>query len=154
MLQSIHPIEFTYVYVTGFDKSQLPRTQWQGWLFTTTRFLHQLTNNPCVYHCHCFPDLLFLGLVSRAYLTCSSARVVFKWQWCEQTSTHPARNCHTTGQKAWRSNWLLFVTFRAQMGLRWDLLVVSTSTRGGTRATSVAPYHPRPPPLWSFVIVV
>jgi len=41
-------------------------TQWQGWLFTTTQFLHQWTNNSCVHHCHCFPGLLYLGFVSRA----------------------------------------------------------------------------------------
>jgi len=29
-----------------------------------------------------------LGLVSWACLTCSSARVVFKWQWCEWTSSY------------------------------------------------------------------
>jgi len=52
--------------MTRFDKSQLPRTQCQGWLFTTTQFLHQWTNNPFVYHYHCFPGLLFLGFVSRA----------------------------------------------------------------------------------------
>jgi len=39
----------TYVYVTRFDKSWLPHTEWHGWVFTTTRFLHQWTNNPCVY---------------------------------------------------------------------------------------------------------
>jgi len=59
------------LFVTGFDKSRLSHTQWQGY-FTTTWFLHQWTNNPCVYHCHCFPDLLFLGLVSWDCLTCSS----------------------------------------------------------------------------------
>jgi len=51
----------------------------------TFRFLHQWTNNPCVYHCQWFPGLLFLGLVSWACMTCSSARVVFKWQWWDWT---------------------------------------------------------------------
>jgi len=64
--------------MTRFDKSRLPHTQWQGWLFITTRFLHQWTNNPCVYHCQWFPSLLFLGLVSWACLMCSNAWVVFK----------------------------------------------------------------------------
>jgi len=65
-----------------------------------------------------FPGLLSLGLAPLACLTCLSAWVVFRWQWCEETSTHPAGNHHMTGQKAWPSNWLLFLTFRAQMGLR------------------------------------
>jgi len=30
--------------------------------------------------------LLFLGLVSRACLTCLSALVVYKWQWCDWTN--------------------------------------------------------------------
>jgi len=140
--------------VTEFDKSRLPHTQWQSWLFTTTQFLHQWTNNPCVYHCYCFPGLLFLGLVSWACLTCSSTRVVFKWQWCEWTSTHPTGNRHTTGQRVWPSNWLLFVTFRAQMGLRWDLLVVLTSTRWRTRHFRGSPPPPTSTSIWSFVIVV
>jgi len=73
----------------------------------TTWFLHQWTNDPCVYHCQWFPRLIFLGLVSWACLTCLSTQVVFKWQWYDWTSTHPAGNHHMTGQKAWPSNWLL-----------------------------------------------
>jgi len=80
------------IYVmTGFDKSQLPHTQWQGWFFTTTQFLHEWTNNPCVYHCQWFPHLLFLGLVSRTCLMCLSVWVVFKWQWCDWKGTHQAK---------------------------------------------------------------
>jgi len=106
------------LYVTRFAKIGLVHTKWQGTLFTTIRLLHQWTNYPCVCHCQWFTGLLFLGLFSRACLTCSSARVVFNWQWCEWTSIHPAGNRHTTGQKAWPSNWLLFVMSRAQRGLR------------------------------------
>ena len=111
-------------YVTGFDKGWLLYTQWQGRLFTTFQFLHQWTNNTRVYHCQCFPGLLFLGLVSWACLMCLSARVVFKWQWCNWKDIHLAGNCHMTGQRAWPSNWLLFVISRAQMGLKWEHLVV------------------------------
>jgi len=28
---------------------------------------------------------------------------------------HPAGNCHTTGKRAWVSNWLLFVISKAQI---------------------------------------
>jgi len=91
-------------YVTRFAKTGLVRTKWQGTHFTTNQLLHQWTNHPCVCHCQWFTSLLFLGLFSRACLTCSSARVAFKWQWCEWTSIHPAGNRHTTGQKAWPSN--------------------------------------------------
>jgi len=130
-------------------------TKQQGWLFTAIQYLHQWTNNPCAYHCQWFSGLLFLGLVSWAYLTCSSVQVVFKWQWFDLASTHLAGNHHTTGQKTCPSNWFLFVIFRIQMGLRWDHLTVSTSTHGKT-SHFVAPHHLRPPPLhiWSFVIVV
>jgi len=54
--------------VTGFDKSQLSHTQSQGWIFISTQFLHQWTNNLCVCNCHCFPGLLLLRLVSKACL--------------------------------------------------------------------------------------
>jgi len=83
-------------------------------IFTTTQLLHQWTNNPCVYHCQWFPHfpgLLFLGLVFHTYLMCSSARVVFKWQWCEWTSTHLAGNCHMTGLRAFPSNWLAYLWY-------------------------------------------
>jgi len=93
------------IYVTGFDKSRLPHTQWQDWLFTTTWFLHQWTNNSCVYHCQCVPGLLFLGLVSWTCLMCLNAWVV----------------------KTWPSNWLLFVISIAQIGLRLDHLEVFNS---------------------------
>jgi len=63
------------------------------------------------------PWSAFLGLVSQACLACSSAQVVLKWQWYDWTSTHSAGNHHMIGQKAWPSNWLLFVIPRAQMGL-------------------------------------
>jgi len=56
--------------VRGRDKSCLPYTQWQGWYFTTTWFLNQWTNNPCV---SMVPWSVFLGLVSWACLTSSSA---------------------------------------------------------------------------------
>jgi len=94
-----------------------------------------------------FPWSAFLGLVSWACLICSNDWVVFKWKWCEWTSTHPAGNCHMTGQKAWPSNWLLFVISRAQMGLKGNLLAVSTSTHGKTHHF-VAPHHPQPSPLY------
>jgi len=90
------------------------------------------------------PHSAFPGLVSWAYLPCSSAQVVFKWHWCDWKSTHPAVNRHTTGQKAWPSYWLLFVISRAQMGLRCDLLAVSTSTHGKTHH-----FHGSSPPLIS-----
>jgi len=69
-------------------------------------------------------------------------QVVFKWQWCEWTSTHLSGNHHMTGQKAWPSNWLLFVISRAQTGLRWDHLAVSIYARGKTCCTmsSLHPY--------------
>ena len=35
------------IYVTGFDKSRLPHTQWQGWLFTTTWSMN-LTIHVCI----------------------------------------------------------------------------------------------------------
>jgi len=76
-------------------------------------YINELTIHVCI-----IPGLLFLGLVSRACLMCSSVQVVFKWQWFDWTSTYPAENHHTTGQKAWPSNWLLFVIIIAQMGLR------------------------------------
>jgi len=134
-------------YVTGFAKTGLVCTKWQGTLFTTNRLLHQWTNSPCVYHCQWFTGLLFLGLFSRACLMCSSARVAFKWQWCEWTSIHPAGNHHTTGQKAWPSNWVLFVISRAQMGLRWDLLACQLQ-HVEKPTTFVAPHHPWPSPLY------
>jgi len=109
------------IYVTRFAKTSLVRTKWQDKLFTTNQLLHQWTNNTCVYYFQWFTSLLFLRLFSRACLTCSSARVAFKWQWCEWTSIHLAGNHHMTGQKAWLSNWLLFVISRAQIGLRWHL---------------------------------
>jgi len=83
-------------YVTGFDKSWLPHTQWQSWLFTTTQFLHQWTNNPCV-SLPMVPWSVFLGLVSHACLMFSSAWVVFKWQWCELARKHG----HQTGYYLW-----------------------------------------------------
>jgi len=137
----------TSQYVTRFAKTGLVCSKWQGTLFTTNQSLHQWTNYRCVCHFQWFTGLLFLGLFSRACLTCSSARVVFKWQWCGWTSIHPAGNRHTTGQKAWPSNWLLFVISRAQMNLRWDLLACQLQDVEKS-ATSVAPHHPRPPPLY------
>jgi len=116
-------------------------------------YINELTIHVCIIAIVSLAGLLFLGLVSWVCLMCLSARVVFKWQWCKWTSTHLAGNRHMTGQKAWPSNWLLYVTFRAQMGLRWDLLAVSTSTVEEP-TTSVAPHRPWPSPLWSFVIVV
>jgi len=131
-----------YVFVTRFAKTSLVCTKWQGTLFTTNQLLHQWTSDPRVCHCQWFSGLLFLGLFSLACLTCSSARVVFKWQWCEWTSIHPAWNHHMTGQKAWPSNWLLFVISRAQMGLRRACQLQHVEKP----ATSVAPHHPQPPP--------
>jgi len=94
--------------VTGFDN-----TQWQGSGFSPPLdfYTNELTINLCVYHCQWFPGLLFLGFVSQACLMCLSVWVVFKWQWCDWTSNHPAGNRHMT----WPSNWL-FVISRAQMG--------------------------------------
>jgi len=136
-------------------KTGLVCTKWQGTLFTTNQLLHQWTNDPCVYHCQWFTGLLFLGLLSWACLMCSSAQVVFKWQWCDWKGTHLAVDCHMTGQIVWPSNWLLFVIFRTWMVLRWDLLAVSTSTRGKTCHSCSSPPPPTSTPiLWSFVIVV
>jgi len=76
------------IKVIWFAKSGLVHTKWQGTLFTTNQLLHQWTNGSCVCHYPQSTGLLFLGLFSWACLTCSSARVVFKWQWCEwQIST-------------------------------------------------------------------
>jgi len=122
-------------YDTIWSKSSNYLTEWP---YTH----HQWTNNPYVYHCQWFPGLLFLGLVSWACLTYLSAWVVFKWQWCDWTSTHPARNHHTTGQKAWPFNRLLFVISWAQIGLGWKC---STSTH--KKLHFMAPHHPWPPPL-------
>jgi len=132
----------------------VPHTQWQGWLFTTTRFLHQWTNNPCVYHCQWFSGLLFLGLVSWACLTCSSAQVVFKWQWYDWTSTYLVGNRHMTSQKAWSSNWLLLVISRAQMGLRWDHPAVFNFYTWKNLLLRGSPPPPTSTHMWSFVIVV
>jgi len=110
------------LHVIIFAKTGLFHTKWQGTLFTTTQFLHQWTNDPCVYHS--LPMIywsVFLGLFSWA---CLSAQVVFKWQWCERTSTHLTGNHCTIGQWAWPLNRLLFVISRANMGLRWDHLGV------------------------------
>ena len=140
--------------MTRFAKTSLVRTKWQGTLFTTNQLLHQWTNHPCLCHCQWFTGLLFLGLFSWACLTCSSAWVVFKWQWCEWTSIHPAGNHHTTGQKAWPSNWLLFVISRAQMGLRWDLLACQLQHVEKPATSGGSPLPPTSTPIWSFVIVV
>jgi len=139
-------ISFKCRFVTVFDKSQLSHTQWQGWLFITTQFLHQWTNNPCVYHCQWFPGLIFLELVSWACLTCLSGWVAFKWQWFDWTSIHPAGNRHTTGQKAWPSNLLPFVISRVQMGLRWDHLAVFNFYMWKNLPLCGSP-PPQPPPL-------
>jgi len=132
--------------VTGFDKSQLPYTQWEGWLFTTTQFLHQWTNNPRVYHCQCNGSLvcffrsLFLGPVWCVW--------VLKWSsnGSGVAGQHPARNHHTTGQKAWSSNWLLFVISRTQTDLKWDHLAVFNLYVWKT-CHFVVPHHPWPLPL-------
>jgi len=132
----MHACMYIYVciYVTRFAKTRLVRTKWQGTLFTTNQLLHQWTNLPMI---HC---LLFLGLFSRACLTCSSAQVIFKWQWCEWTGIHPIGNRHTTGQKAWLSNWLLFVISRAQIGLRWDLLACQLQQMEKPTTPDLHPY--------------
>jgi len=75
-------------------------------------------------------------------LTCLSAQVVFKWQWCDWTSTHPVGNCHTTGQIAWPSNWLLFVISRSQIGLKWDHMEVLNFYMWKKTYHFVAPHHP------------
>jgi len=136
------------------DQICLVHSKWQGTVFTTNQLLHQWTNDPCVYHCQWFTGLLFLGLFSQAFLMCSSAQVVFKWQWCDWKGTHPVVNCHMIGQIVWLSNWLLFVISRALMGFRWDLLAVSTLTCGKTSHFCGSPQPPTSTPIWSFVIVV
>ena len=107
--------------MTRFDKSRLPHTQWQEWLFTTTWFLHQWTNN--LHICvswpmvpwFAFPGAYFSGLSD--VFECSGGlqmAVVWLEKW----------NHHMIGQRAWESNWLLFVISRAQVGLRWRHLAV------------------------------
>ena len=59
--------------MTGFDKSQLPHTQWKGRFFTTTRFLHQWTTKSIyVFIANgslvCFCWGLFLGPVWCAWV--------------------------------------------------------------------------------------
>jgi len=79
----------------------------------TFQFLHQWTNNPYVYHCQWFPSLLFLGLVSWACLTCFSAWVDFKWQWCDWTHPWLVRELgHQIGYYLW------------YLKLKWDHLAV------------------------------
>jgi len=65
----------------------------------------------------CFPGVCFLGLCD--VLECS---VVFKWKWHDWAGIYPSENYHMIGQKAWTSNWLLFVIYRAQTCLKWDHL--------------------------------
>ena len=92
-------------YVTKFDKIGLVCTKrvtkWQGILFIMTQLLHQWANDPCVYHCQTLTCLFFLGFISQACLTCSSAQVAFKWHRCDWTNIHPAGNCHIAGQRTW-----------------------------------------------------
>jgi len=111
-------------------------------------YINKLTIHMCII-ANCSHGLLFLGLVSQVCLACSSARVVFKWPWCDWTGTHLAGNRHMTGQKAWPSNWLLFVISRAWMGLRWDHLAVSTSTHG----KKPLPWFPTSPDLHPYMII-
>ena len=109
-------------------------------------YINELTIHVCIIaivSLVCFSWGMILGPVWCAW-------VIFKWQWCKWTSTHPAENRHTTGKKAWPLNWLLFVIFRAQMGLRWDLLAVSTSTRGKTHHSRGSP----PPPASTPIIMI
>jgi len=83
----------------------------------------------------CFSWGLFLGPAWRAL-------VVFKWQWFDWISTHPAGNHHTTGQKAWPSNWLLFVISTAQMGLRWDYMWPDLTKAGFHTQNGKADFSP------------
>jgi len=140
-------------------------------------YINELTIHVCIIangSWSAFPGASFLGLSD--VLKCSGGlQMAVVWK-----VTYLAGNHHMTGQKAWPSNWLLFVISRTWMGLRWDLLAVSTSTRGKP-TTFMASYHPwpqvrptssvnlnmwkNPPflwlpttltstPIWSFVIVV
>jgi len=127
--------------VTRFDKRQ-----WQGWLFTTTRFLHQWANNPCVYHCIiandslvCFSWGLFLGPVWHAR--------VLEWS---------SNDSGLTGQAppSWKSphNWPESLAIELwYLELKWvsgeTIWQCSTSTCGKI-CHFVAPRHPWPPPLY------
>jgi len=110
--------------------------------FTTTRFLHQWTNNPCVYYCQWFHGLLFLGLFLRPVWHAQVHGWSSNCTGVTGQAPTPAGNHHTTGP----SNCLLFVISRAQWVSGETIWQCSTSTHGKCHHF-VAPHHPRPPPL-------
>jgi len=65
-----------------------------------------------IVHWSAFPGAYFLGLSDTLKWLSNDSGVT------GQVSIHPAGNCHSTGKRAWSSNWLLFVIIRAQTGLK------------------------------------
>jgi len=143
---------YVCIFVTRLDKGQLPHTQWQDWLFTTTRFPHQLTNNPCVYHCQllpwsAFPGACFLSLFGM--LKCSGGLGVTGQAptWLEITTRLARKLGHWIGYYLWylELEWASGETI-------WQCQLLHVEKP----ATFMVPHHSWPPPLniWSFVIVV
>jgi len=137
-LPSIYIIIIILEYVTRFDESWLPHTlarlTFPHHLISTS--MNYVTIHVCIIangSLVCLPGVCFSGLSDM--LKCLGGLQM------AVVITHPAGNCHTTGQKAWPPNWLLFVVSRAQMSLRWDFPAVSTSTNGKS-----CHLHGSPPP--------
>jgi len=95
-------------------------------------------------------------IITNGFLVCFSWGLFLGPVWCARVLGWSSNGSGVTGRHPprWKSphdwvesltiNWLLFVISRAQMGLRWDLLAVSTSTHGKT-----CHFRGSPPPLTS-----
>jgi len=143
------------IYVTGFDKSQLPHTQLQGWLFTTTWlistyiYINELTIHECIItngFLVCFSWGLFLGCVWSAW--------VLKWSsngsdLTGQASTQLEISKQLARELGYQISYYLWY-LELKQASNETIWQCSTSTHGKI-CHFVAPNHPWPPPLCNYL---
>jgi len=137
-----------YIIVAKFDKNQLPHTI-ARLTFHHHSFLHQWTNNPCMYHCQSFPGLLFpgacfSGLYDMFECLCD-LQMAMVWLVTGQVPTQLEIVTRLASELGFQiSYYLWYLELKQTSGETiWQCL---TSACGKT-CHFVAPYHPQPPPL-------